>query len=180
MRAIALAGQTRALRHAEAVLLIGDDQPQRGKFYIRCNQRVRAHHDLRRAVCETRLDLTLLRRRHRPSQQRKRHAQRREQRRECFIVLLGENFRWRHERGLHAAARREKCRSRRDGGLAAAHVALHQPVHRRAGGEVVRDLPQHLLLCRRQAVGERGVKFRQCVGRDHDRALHAPLRPHEL
>ena len=95
-------------------------------------------------------------------------------------MLLGENFRGRHERGLHAAARREKCRSRRDGGLAAAHVALHQPVHRRAGGEVVRDLPQHLLLCRRQAVGERGVKFRQCVGRDHDRALHAPLRPHEL
>ena len=71
-----------------------------------------------------------------------------------------------------------KCTERRD--IPGSTAFVPPVVGLIIAGEVVRDLPQHLLLCRRQAVGERGVKFRQCVGRDHDRALHAPLRPHEL
>ena len=45
-------------------------------------------------------------------------------------MLLGQNFRRRHQRRLQAVFRREVNSRRRDHRFAAAHVALHQPVHR--------------------------------------------------
>ena len=59
-----------------------------------------------------------------------------EKRREGINVLTRENFGRGHERALQARAVRRPDAGRRDESLAAADVALYEPVHRAAGGHV--------------------------------------------
>ena len=46
-----------------------------------------------------------------------------------FVMLLGEDLRGRHDAGLVTVLHRHKRGDHGDDGLAASHVALHQPVH---------------------------------------------------
>ena len=66
-------------------------------------------------------------------------SERREPALEILRVLLGQQLRRRHERGLQPAA--DGARGGRGGhhGLAAAHVALHQPHHGPVVGEIAID-----------------------------------------
>ena len=68
-----------------------------------------------------------------------RDAERQEQRREFGRVLRGENLGRRHQRRLHAVARRQHDRRGGDERLAAADVALQQTVHRHVARHVVPD-----------------------------------------
>ena len=56
------------------------------------------------------------------------------------VVLLGENFRRCHERGLRSRCVGDQCGRDRHDRLAAADLPLQQPVHRPAARHVRRDL----------------------------------------
>ena len=56
------------------------------------------------------------------------------------VVLLGENFRRRHERRLRSRCVGDQCGRDRHDRLAAADLPLQQPVHRPAARHVRRDL----------------------------------------
>ena len=78
-------------------------------------------------------------------------------------MLLGENLGRRHERDLPSGLDRLQRGERRDDRLAAADVALQQPLHRHRPLEIVADLPPDALLrprelerhAREQLAGER-------------------------
>jgi hypothetical protein len=61
-------------------------------------------------------------------------------------VLLGENFRWRHDGGLEAALDRQEHRQKRDDGFAAPDIALEEAVHRVRLTHIVENLRQYTLL----------------------------------
>jgi hypothetical protein len=69
-------------------------------------------------------------------------------------VLLGEDFRRRHHHGLRARRDRVRTREHRDGGLAAADVALQEPQHAVAGGHVAEDVRDGFGLRICQVVGQ--------------------------
>ena len=77
-----------------------------------------------------------------------------EQALEGEVVLLGQDLRGGHERGLVAVLERDDHREQRDHRLAGAHVALDQPVHGMRRLHVVRDLAQHALLGAGQVEGQ--------------------------
>ena len=89
-------------------------------------------------------------RRQRAGKPRDAHAQAFEPQRQLAVVLLGEDFRRRHERDLLARFDGLQRGQRRDDRLAGADVALQQPLHRRRALQVMRDLAPHALLRARQ------------------------------
>jgi hypothetical protein len=72
-----------------------------------------------------------------------------------FSVLLGEDFGRRHQRGLVAGVDGLCGGQRGDDCLAAADVALQQPLHRMRLRQIERDLTAHALLRRRQRKRQR-------------------------
>ncbi len=169
----ALLPQRHALLHAEAVLLVDDDQRQAREVDALLEQRMRADGDAAPRP-----------RRSPPGRcaARARAASRTPgatvspsgmepvaRLRQCCSASSSVG---RHERGLEAAARRARRGRRRHHGLAAADVALHQPHHRHAGDEVALGIAQRALL--RAGEGERqpgeealreSRLVRQCPGR---------------
>ena len=73
-------------------------------------------------------------------------------------MLLRQNFRRGHQRRLLVIARCQIGRRSGHHGLAAAHVTLDQPVHRRAAGHVGSDLADGPLLGIRQFKGQGPIK----------------------
>ena len=85
-------------------------------------------------------------------------------------MLLDQDFRRRHEGDLVSGFDRLQCRERRDDGLAAAHIALQQPLHRLAAGEVAADFRDHARL-------RLGQRERQALVEDaRQRAVAAQAR----
>ncbi len=81
-------------------------------------------------------------------------------RRELLRVLRGEDLGRRHQRRLQSRVMGEHDRRRGDERLAAADIALQQPVHRRAPRHIVRDLRDHPRLRARRLerkLGDEGV-----------------------
>ena len=70
-------------------------------------------------------------------------------------MLLREQLRGGHERGLAPARHRRQRGERRDHRFPGADVALQEPVHRAVPREVGPDLPRGPALCRRQLEGQR-------------------------
>ena len=146
-----LAAQRQPLRDAEAVLLVDDREPQPRQLDVLLEQRVGADRELRLAAGDRRAALRAA-----PSPawppdsqaivtpQPSSHC------RELAVVLLGEDLGRRHERHLPAALDRLQRRERGDDRLAAADVALQQPLHRLARFEVVADLAPDALLRARE------------------------------
>ena len=128
-------GERLALLDAEAVLLVDDGDGELAQVDALLDERMRADDDLR-------VDVALDRAR----EERRAHAERRAQRLDREEVLLGERLGGRHQRAAVAALDRAQQRVERDHGLARAHVALQQPLHRRAAGEVVVELGDRALL----------------------------------
>ena len=69
---------------------------------------------------------------------------------EFAVVLLGENLGRRHDGDLSVVLDRLQRRERRDDRLAAADVALQQPLHGIGLREIALDLDERLALCARE------------------------------
>ena len=167
--------EDRPLEHAEAVLLVDDDESQALESRRSADQRLRADDDRRLAGCDppehrfplprrlaTHEHLHLgagageqpLQRRHvLPGQQlRGRHDRRLVPQRPAFLEHHGP----RGPRGGHRRGGRGEHGIDRDGRLATAHIALEQPVHRLRPSQVGRDLAAHPPLGRREREGKAG------------------------
>ena len=165
------------------MLLVDHDEAEILKIYGVLNQRVRADDDLNRAALQAVVDGALVGGLHAARQQREvewRQAsflvERSEQLAQVLEVLLGQNFGRGHQRGLRA----QRCGHRHaecgDDGLAAAHVALQQAVHRVRLRDVFDDRIDGALLCAGERVGQGGDEFveRCCVGTQFARGFLAP------
>ena len=165
MRLMAVRGaffaQAQALVHAEAMLFIDDDQRERREFDAFLKQGMRADDDggmsgadALRARRSRALPVC------RPGQQRHRDSQGLEPAPKILRMLIGQQFRRRHQRhlpaGLHGLGRGQG----RNQGLAAPHIPLHQAQHGFAQPKVALDLEQRPLLRLGQAKRQCGQQLR--------------------
>ncbi len=107
---------------------------------------MRADNKLRRARRRRFKRRALLLRFQAAGEPRDRHAQRLEPPAQLAGVLLSENFGWRHQRGLITGIDGLRRSERGHDGLAAAHVALQQALHRMRQHEFARNLGAHPFL----------------------------------
>ncbi len=126
------------------MLLVDDRDREVAQLEPLLDQRVRPHHDV---GAERRLPLALARR---AREQRAADAELEAEIRDREKVLLSEGFSRRHERPLTAALDGAEERVERDDRLARADVSLQEPLHRDGACEVAVDLPDRLLLVRRE------------------------------
>ncbi len=148
--------ELRALAHAEAVLLVDDDEAEifeRHRFFY---ERVRAEDDgdLARghAFCEFRLcdgccERIFVEHRgaaagHEPDRGLQLLWHVREQALHGFKMLARKNFGWCHEGGLACAPCRHHARDGGHHGFSRSHVSLQKPVHRPRPLHIFYDLPQ--------------------------------------
>ena len=146
----ALLAQRQTLVHTEAVLLVHDDKTEIGKRDVLLKQRVRAdrdrnlsrtdglEHGCPRAPVEA------------PGESGHGNAQGFEPGCEIAQMLLSQQLGWRHHRDLEPGLDRGQRRRRRDHGLAAADIALHQPLHRMSFLQVGKYFLQHPALGTRE------------------------------
>ena len=158
MRRTALCGQRCALTDAEAVLLIGDDKPERLEGNVAGQERVRSENQLGFAGGDGFLDAALFGGGHGAGQENGLDREARHERAQGCKMLPRQNFRRYQKRRLQAVFRRAEGGCCGDHGLAAADIALHQTVHRAAGGHVPKHVPDRALLRAGQTEGERGLK----------------------
>ena len=164
------------LLDAEAMLLVDDRDRELLELDPLLDQRVRTDHDLR--SFDVRLD--------RPGQQRDLDAELLAQRFDGEKVLLSEGFRGCHERTTPSRLDRSQEGVERHDGLARAHVALEEPLHRSRPRQVGIDLRDRLLLIRRQlewqepAVARRQLARLAELGRDRRLAFRAGAREPDL
>jgi hypothetical protein len=136
MRRLLALPQGGPLPHAELMLFVDDHQPQAGKSHVLLQKRVGADHhvDLPRGdVCQGRFALFLRQAAH---EQHVPHTARLEQAGERIGMLAGKNFRGCHQGRLVTAGHTSEHGVHGYYGLAAADVALQQPIHRRFAGHV--------------------------------------------
>ncbi|MDT4832385.1 hypothetical protein FQZ97_659410 [compost metagenome] len=138
-----------------------------------------ADHQLRLARLHACRGLALVARLQAAGQPGHRHAERLQPGRQFAEVLLGQDFGRRHQRRLVAGIDGLARRQRGDDGLAAADVALQQPVHRVRARHVGGDLRHHPLLRAGQPERQRRQEARQqaaFAARHGRRGLLAPRR----
>ena len=140
MGPLPLGGEGGALGYAEAVLFVGDHQPQVLEGDALAEERVGAgeHPDL--PPLQALQDLPPGLGGHGPGQQGAGDAQALQQCGEPPVVLLGEDFCGGHQRRLKPVFHGADHRRRGHHGLAGAHIPLDQPVHGLSGGEVGQNL----------------------------------------
>ena len=136
----AFLGQRQAVAHAEAVLLVDDDEPEPVEFDTVLKQGVCADHQVDVAFREAGVDgnalLALVATRERFHHQ----AGRLQHLRQRVRVLSCEDFGRRHERDLRARLAGKGGRQGGHEGLARPHIALQQARHARARTHVGLDL----------------------------------------
>jgi len=168
------------LPHAEAVLLINDDQAEAMESNALLDESVSAHRDLRSARGNAVVGAFPILGAQRPSEQLDLHAQRLQQMREHQVVLLGQQLRRGHQRALVAVLQRDHQGRGGHDGLPRAHIALKQAAHGQIGGHVGGDLGDDALLGAGEGKGERLFEDRHHIpSRSHPEAgawlLHLPL-----
>ena len=141
--------ERRALLDAETVLLVDDCNGRVAELEAFLDERVCAHHDV---GAENSLALALARG---AREERAAHSELEAEVRNGQKMLLSEGFGRRHERALAAALDRAQERVERDHRLARADVALQEALHRGGAREVAVDLPDRLLLVRRERERQR-------------------------
>ena len=139
------------------MLLVDHGEAELRELRVALHERVRADDEQRLARLHARGRGATLRRRCATGDEQHGHAERRKQALEGARVLLGEQLRGRHERGLVAVLHREQHREERDDGLAAPDVALQQPVHAAIAHHVLHDLARHVHLGVRELVGQHSL-----------------------
>ena len=153
-----LGRQRRPLAHAEAVLLVGDHQPQPVVFHAAGDQRVGADDQIRLSQRQPLQHVPPRPRPQRAGQQRAAHAQSLQQGGKTLVVLLRQNFRGGHQGGLPPVFHAEVDARRRHHGLAGANVALTEPVHGPAGAHIRQRLVHAPPLGRGEGEGQRLIK----------------------
>jgi len=128
--------QRRALAHAEAVLLVDDDDRQPVEAHVLLDERVRADDERQLAAGELADDVGTADLGRRAGQQRGAHRLAGQQPLERREVLLGEHLGRRHEGGLHVVLDGAQDRVQRDDGLARADLPHEQALHRARLGEL--------------------------------------------
>ena len=160
VRGAALRAQGVALLDAEAVLLVDDDEPEVGELHALRQQRVGADDDARLPGRRLEQGPAAGRGAQRAGEQRDpggdgravelaRAGERAEHLAQRAGVLLGEHLGGREQRRLAAAVDDGEHRAQRHERLARADLALQQPVHRRAAGELARPAPPRRRAARR-------------------------------
>ncbi len=137
------------------MLLVDHREPEAAERDLLLDQGVGPDDDRRHPGPQARMDLLLFAGREAAHQQLGRHTQRREQPREGARVLLGQHLGRRHERGLEVVLGGQQHREQRHHRLAAAHVALEQPMHAHRRRHVGDDFLDGALLGAGQLEGER-------------------------
>ena len=137
---LALGSQRQSLLDAEAVLLVHDRKRERAERHLFLNESVGAEHDPGRPRRDPLEHRAALLARLAAGQPGERDAERRDPLGELAEMLLGEDFGRRHHRRLRPVLHRAQAGERRHDGLAAAHVALEQAVHRVGLRQVRADL----------------------------------------
>ena len=166
---------------AEVLLLVDDEQAEVLELDRLAEQRMRADHDVDRAVGEALLGRLQIGARDQARGLRDLHREAAEALAEGLVVLAREQ-RGRHDhRDLLAVHRRDESGAQRHLGLAEADVAAHQPVHRLAGAEIVEHRVDHGLLVLGFVVGEAGAELLVHAVRDGElRALAQLPRGRDL
>ena len=145
-----LAAQLQPLRNPEAVLLVDDRETEPRQEHLVLEQCVRADREHRRSAGERRERLLARLRRKSAGKPRDLDRQALEPLRELAKMLFRQDLGGRHEGDLPPRLDRLQRRQRRDDRLAAADVALQQPLHRHRALEVVADLAPDALLRSRE------------------------------
>ena len=148
-----------ALQHAEAMLLVDDDQGQRAELDVLLHQRVRADDQVDVAALDRRQQRRGARPRSiRPLSSATRKRVCASQREIVADVLLGQDLGRRHERDLIAVLHGHHRGQQRDDRLAGADIALQQPLHRPCLLHVGDDLGQRLTLTVGQLERQHGAR----------------------
>ena len=145
-----LLAQRQALMHAEAVLLIDDDESQIGKFDVCLKQRLGADGDgglprsdfFERVLARAAVELA--------GESGHDNTERLEPAGKVAQVLIGEQLGRRHHRHLQTAFDGGETRARGHDGLARPDIALHQALHRMYLSQIGQDFIQHSLLRARE------------------------------
>ena len=156
----ALFPQRHALVHAEAMLLIDDDEAESTKADAFLEQCVRADDQRSAAIGDRGKGFAPRRRFLAAGEPGGLQPERPEPVGEALPVLLGEQLGRRHDRGLHAAGHRLETGDRGDDRLARADVALDEAHHRVRRRHVAEDFLRHALLRARQREWQ---PFDECV-----------------
>ena len=130
VRRAALLEQPRALEHTEALLLVDDHEAQVRESHGLLHEGVRAHHDARLAAPDRRLGRPPPRRPVAAREVADGHAPGFEESPRSIPPLRREDLRGREHRDLAPPVDHGGCRDQADDRLAAAHVALQEPLHR--------------------------------------------------
>jgi hypothetical protein len=165
-----LRAQRRALQHAEAMLLVDDRESELAERDVFLDERVRADRHVHRSTRELGEQLAALLRGRRAGEQRDPEPCLLEQPPDVEVVLLGEDFRRRHEGHLQAVLHRDERRHQGDDRLPGPDVPLQQAVHRLRPLHVGDDLPDDRLLISGQLERQHLAYRLACLIRDDDRA----------
>ena len=179
MRRFTLFGEGAALRNSEAVLLIDDNKPGGAHSGGFLDKRLGAYQHVYLSGFRAAADVVFLLDGKTAGKQLHPHAKPGEHFSEGLVMLLRQNLRGSHNHGSVAVQEREIRRSRRDQRLAAANVALYQPVHREFPLHIRDTVPDGVFLRVRRFERQRPPQ-RSYIRRLHDCAgvLPAPALHH--
>ena len=139
-------GQGGPLVNAKAVLLVGDDQPQVAKRDLLADEGMGANGQVHLSGGNGLLYGPVFFGGKAAGQQGAAHSGGLQQGGEGLVVLGRQNLCGGHKGRLPAAVHGHPAQSRGHGGFAAAHIPLHQPVHRGGPGHVFYPLGNGPLL----------------------------------
>ncbi len=147
------------VRHAEALLLVHDEQSEVAEDHVFREQAVRAHEDVDVAAGQLLERRQLLALAAEARHHVHAHGERREARFQRFMMLEGEHGRRREDRHLLAVHHRLEGRAHRHFRLAVADIAAEQAIHRRGRFHVALDVGHGAGLIHRQVPRERRFEF---------------------
>ncbi len=165
--------QSEPLGNAKAVLLVNDRQSESLEADRILDQRVCADHQLRRAAWRPAAAPRAWPHGEAPDEPGRADAQRLQPLRDATEVLLGQQLGRCHQRCLPAGLDCARRGQRSHHGLAAADIALHQPLHRLLAREVELDLVPDALLRACQFERQRRDQARRSGRRRQDPASAA-------
>ena len=181
-------GQYAALTHAEAVLLVGHNERERGKLHIAREQRMGADRNVGFAGFQRLLDRAFFLCGNAAGQKHHTHLVA-EQNFQRFVVLLCKDLRGRHQRALQSVFRHCIQQRRSDRRFAGADVALDQTVHHISPGKIAQAVLHGTFLrvrkpkrqpCFKRS-GKRGIHSeRAALSALHTQQRHAALQHKQL
>ncbi len=158
------------LHDAKAMLFIDDRQSQVVEFHPLLNESVRTDRDAGLAAPDALERRALFLGRHAALQNVDRVLERRQKPAEIEVVLLGQDLRRGHDRGLKSVFHRNDGGLGRNDGFPRSHIALKQTTHGTRRAHVVRNFLENALL------GFRRMEWKDLFDRPPDLIPQASFR----